>query len=133
MGLGVMVYPFEWFWRNAQCISHGTIDDIDLISTLSNAHEEVVRFDIAMNEVRVDGVGGQIFCHRSSSDAKSMSYSICTVSRVAMSLSNSMTESDNLITLGLNTVYLSEWSWRNAQCTRQNRLDEKGPRLLTQM
>jgi len=21
MGLGVMVYPFEWFWRNAQCIS----------------------------------------------------------------------------------------------------------------
>ena len=34
-----------------------------------------------------------------------------TVSRVTMSLSNSMTESDNLITLGLNTVYLSEWSW----------------------
>ena len=58
-----------------------------------------------MNEVRVDGVGGQIFCHRSSSDAKSMSYSIYTVSRVAMSLSNSMTESDNSITLGLNTVY----------------------------
>jgi len=58
---------------------HGTIDDIDLISMLSNAHEEVVRFDIAMNEVRVDifdGVGGQIFCHRSSSDAKSMSYSM---------------------------------------------------------
>jgi len=46
---------------------------------LSNAYEEVVRFDIAMNEVRVDifdGVGGQIFCHRSSSEAKSMSYSI---------------------------------------------------------
>ena len=21
MGLGVMVYPFEWFWRNAECIS----------------------------------------------------------------------------------------------------------------
>ena len=51
MGLGVMVYPFEWFWQNAQCISYGTIDDIDLISMLSNAHEEVVRFDIAMNKV----------------------------------------------------------------------------------
>jgi len=75
---------------------------------LSNAHEEVVRFDIAINEVRVDGVGGQIFCHQSSSDAKSMSYSIYTVSQVTRSLSNSMTESDNLITLGLNTVYLSE-------------------------
>ena len=37
-----------------------------------------------------------------------ISYSIYTVSRVAMSLSNSMTESDNLITPGLNTVYLSE-------------------------
>ena len=33
-----------------------------------------------------------------------------TVSRVAISLSNSMTESDNSITLGLNAVYLSEWS-----------------------
>jgi len=21
MGLGVMVYPFQWFWRNAECIS----------------------------------------------------------------------------------------------------------------
>jgi len=56
-----------------------------------------------------------------------------TVSWVAISLSNSMTELDNSITLGLNTVYLSDWSWRNAQCTRQNRLGEKGPRLPTQM
>jgi len=38
----------------------------------------------------------------SSSDAKSMSYPIYTVSRVAMLLSNSMTKSDHLITLGLN-------------------------------
>jgi hypothetical protein len=45
------------------------IDGIDLISTLSNAHEEVVRFDIAINEVsRVDifgGVGGCGTCHSS--------------------------------------------------------------------
>jgi len=35
---------------------------------LSNAHEEVVRFDIVMNEVQVDifdGVGGHGTCHSS--------------------------------------------------------------------
>ena len=44
MGLGV-----------TELLGETEIDDIDLISTLSNAHEEVVGFDIAMNEVpRVD-------------------------------------------------------------------------------
>jgi len=37
------------------------IDDIDLFSMFSNAHEEVVRFDIAMNEVsRVDIFDGVV-------------------------------------------------------------------------
>jgi len=58
MGLGVM-----------ELLGKTEIDDIDLISTLSNAHEEVVRFDITMNEVsRVDifnGVGGCGTCHSS--------------------------------------------------------------------
>lgn len=39
MGLGVSVFFGE-----------AEIDDIDLVATLANAHEEVVRFDIAMNE-----------------------------------------------------------------------------------
>ena len=31
------------------------VDDVNLITTLSNAHEEIVRFDIAMNKIsRVD-------------------------------------------------------------------------------
>jgi hypothetical protein len=120
------MYPSEWFWRNAQCISQNRtgermhrlpsqnvtcgsesdrfdiaggvarssgeilvlsvrdvkmglgvtellgeteIDDLDLIFTLSNAYEEVVRFDIVMNEVsRVDifdDVGGRGTCHSS--------------------------------------------------------------------
>jgi len=56
MGLGV-----------TELLGKTEIDDIDLISTLSNAHEEVVRFDITMNEVsQVDifnGVGGCGTCH----------------------------------------------------------------------
>jgi len=27
MGLGVMVYPFEWFWRNAECISQNRLGE----------------------------------------------------------------------------------------------------------
>jgi len=27
MGSGVMVYPFEWFWRNAECISQNRSGD----------------------------------------------------------------------------------------------------------
>jgi len=49
-----------------------------------------------------------------------------------MSLENRMSESDNLIIVGLNAVYPSEWSWRNAQCTRQNRLGEREHYLPTQ-
>jgi len=43
----------EWKgkWEGFPLQGHGTINDIDMISMLSNAHEEVVRFDIAMNEV----------------------------------------------------------------------------------
>ena len=50
MGLGVM----ELFGETG-------INDIDLFSMFSNAHEEVVRFDIAMNEVsRVDIFNGVV-------------------------------------------------------------------------
>jgi len=50
MGLGV-----------TELLGETRIDDIDLISMFSNAHEEVVRFDIAINEVsRVDIFDGVV-------------------------------------------------------------------------
>jgi len=122
-----------------------------MIAMLSNAHEEVVRFDIAMNEVSrvdiLDGGGGHGTFHSSLlisqrnfigvTDLLQSAVIRCkinimfhnTVSRVAMSLSNSMTESDNLITVDR----AFEWFWKNAQCTSQNRLGERGTESRVKM
>jgi len=57
MGLGVMVYPFEWFWRNAQCISQNRLGERMHRPPSQNVTcgAESDRFDIAGGVARSSG------------------------------------------------------------------------------
>jgi len=143
MGSGVMVYPFEWFWRNAECISQNRSGERmhRLPSQNVTYGSESDQFDIGVARssgeilvlsVRYVKMGSGVMVYPFEwfwRNAECISQNRSGERTHRLPSCNAVGKHDvrlgQLHTLGQNTVYPFEWFWRNAQCISQNRSGER--------